>query len=87
MIRGRTNTGFEFEIEDDALDNYELLEVITSVDKGDLSAVPKMVDMLLGPRQKEKLKEHVRSAEGRVSATAMMDEVTSILSAKNELKN
>ena len=87
MIKGKTATGFEFEIEDEVMDDYELLEILTEVDSGDLTLVPKMVDLLLGKEQKNKLKEHVRATKGRVSTKAMMDEVALILSARNELKN
>ena len=87
MISGKTTTGFEFEIEDDVMDDYELLEILTKVDSGDLTLVPKMVDLLLGNEQKARLKEHVRATVGRVSTKAMMDEIALILSAKNELKN
>ena len=87
MKKGVTATGFEFEIEDEVLDDYELLEVLTDIDSGDLTVVPKMVEMLLGSEQKKKLKEHVRSIAGRVSTKAMMDEVALILSSNSDLKN
>lgn len=87
MVKGTTATGFGFEIAEEALDDYELLEILIEVDSGDLRLVPKMVDILLGKEQKDKLKEHVRATVGRVSTKAMMDEVALILSAKNELKN
>ena len=85
MKSGITATGFEFEIEDEVLDDYELLEILTDIDAGDLTVVPKMVDMLLGNEQKKKLKEHVRATTGRVSTKAMMDEIALILSSNNEL--
>ena len=87
MIKGITKSGFAFEIEDDVLDDYELLEIITNVDSGDLRLVPKMVDKLLGEEQRERLKEHVRTNTGRVSTKALMDEVALILGSSNELKN
>lgn len=87
MKKGITESGFEFEIEDEVLDDYELLEVLTEVDAGDLTVVPKMVDLLLGKEQKTKLKEHVRATKGRVSTQAMMDEISAILSSNGELKN
>ena len=87
MIKGTTETGFEFEIEDEILDDYELIEVLVDVDGGDMSLVPKMIDMLLGTDQKNKLKEHVRNTAGKVSAKAMMEEIAAIFKAKSELKN
>lgn len=87
MKTGKTSTGFEFKIEDDVLDDYELLEVISEVDRGDYGKVTEMVEMLLGTEQKEKLKEHVRNENGKVSAAKIMDEVKDIFEASNEIKN
>lgn len=87
MISGKTSTGFEFHLSEDALDDYELLEVISAVDKGDYSRITEMVEMLLGSEQKELLKENIRKENGRVSAKKMLDEVTEIFNASNELKN
>lgn len=87
MKTGKTSTGFEFKIEDDALDDYELLEVISKVDRGDYGRITEMVEILLGTEQKEKLKEHVRNENGKVSTTKLMDEVKDIFEASNEIKN
>lgn len=87
MKTGKTSTGFEFKIEDDALDDYELLEVLSEVDKGDYGKITDMIKMLLGTEQKEKLKEHVRDENGKVSAAKLMDEVKDIFEASNEIKN
>ena len=32
MITGKTRSGFEFEIEDEALDDYEMLEILSVMD-------------------------------------------------------
>lgn len=87
MIKGITTTGFAFEVEDEALDNYELLETLTCIDKGDLTVIPEMLDILLGKEQTAQLKEHVRQQVGRISTKAMMNEVALILGSGNKLKN
>lgn len=87
MIKGTTTTGFEFELEDEVLDDYELLEVLVEVDKGNYGLVTKMVDILLGESQKEALKNHIRKNTGRVSAKKMMEEISEIFQASNSLKN
>lgn len=87
MKTGKTSTRFEFKIEDDVLDDYEFLEVLSEVDRGDYGKVTEMVDMLLGTEQKEKLKEHVRNENGKVSASQIMNEVKDIFEASNEIKN
>lgn len=87
MIEGTTESGFEFEIDDDVLDDYELLEALCQIDEGDTSKTIKMVDMLLGEEQKEKLKEHVRAGGKRVSAKKLISEVMGIFNAIKEGKN
>lgn len=87
MIKGKTPTGFEFELDDDALDDYDLLETLQKADEGDGSAAIKVVEMLLGEKQKEKLKDHVRSEKGKVSANALFKEIGEIFRACKEGKN
>ncbi|MBQ8559047.1 MAG: hypothetical protein IJ439_03580 [Tyzzerella sp.] len=87
MIKGTTTTGFEFELEDEVLDDYELLEVLCKVDKGEYNLVTEMVEKLLGEEQKERLKNHVRNICGKVSASKVMDEVAEIFQSSKEIKN
>lgn len=87
MTTGTTKSGFAFSLEDEVLDDYELLESISRVDHGDYSCLTEVVDRLLGEEQREKLKNHVRKENGRVSAAALLDEVTQIFAATNEIKN
>lgn len=86
MIRGTTNSGFDYEIDDNALDDYELLEILTEVDSGESGNIPLMVELLLGKEQKEALKKHCKK-NGRVSTSLMMQEITEILSSNGTGKN
>lgn len=88
MVRGTTESGFEFEIDSEVLDDYEFLELLCQIDEGKASLTAKMVDMLLGAEQKERLKNHIRNEEnGRVSAKKMLDTVMEIFNATKEGKN
>lgn len=87
MISGKTESGFEFSLEDEILDDYELLEMLHKIDNGDYGLVTEMVDQLLGEDQKKRLKEHIRSSEGKVSAKKMLEEVMQIFNVSGELKN
>ena len=87
MISGKTNSGFAFELSEDVLDDYELLEVLCAVDAGEYGKVPEVVKLLLGDEQKNKLKEHIRKENGKVSATLMLSEVTDIFNSTKSLKN
>lgn len=87
MLTGNTKSGFQFKIEDQALDDYEILEMLTEIDDGNGALVPKMIERLLGKEQKEALKEHLRNKEGKVSTRNMMIEVMDIFKSSNEGKN
>ena len=87
MINGKTESGFEFGIKEEVLDDYELLEVLGKVDRGEVGYVPDMVEMLLGTEQKNRLKAHIRKEHGRITVTDMINEVMQIFNANKELKN
>lgn len=86
MIRGTTESGFEYEICDEALDDYELLEVLAEIDAGNSGKVPQMVCLLLGEEQKNALKEHCK-VNNRVVASKMLGEVIEILHSNKTGKN
>lgn len=85
MLKGKTSSGFKFEISEGALDNYELVEALADIETDPLS-VTKVVTLLLGKEQKEKLKEHVRNEEGTVTTTALMKEIEEIFKTQNKVK-
>lgn len=87
MVRGKTKSGFEFEIDEEILDDYDFLEMLCKIDEGEVSLTVKMVDMLLGAEQKERLKKHVRSESGKVSAKKLLAEVMEIFQETKEGKN
>ena len=87
MLTGTTSTGFAYKVEVDALDDYELLELLCESDKGDARAMLEAMERLLGKEQKEALKKHVRNEEGKVSAKRMMEEMLEILKSHGEGKN
>lgn len=81
MITGKTATGFEYTIDDDAMDDYELLESLVKVDRGDVSCITDAINHLLGENEKKRLIEHVRAKSGRASAKSMVAEFREIMNA------
>lgn len=86
MIKGKTKTGFQFKIEKSVLNDYELLELFAEVDENPL-LVPKLVKMILGEEQKNKLIEHVRDENGKAAVDKIAIELESILTSSAETKN
>ena len=89
MIKGKTGSDFEFEVSEAALDDWELLEILSEIDDGKTQKLGAAVKLLLGDEQAEQLKEHCRT-DGRVSASAMFKEISDIfkaLKSSRETKN
>lgn len=68
-MKGKTSTGFEFDIEDERLDDMELVDIMAEIDENPL-LMPKLCKMLLGEEQKKRLYDHLRSEDGRVPIEA-----------------
>jgi len=86
MIEGKTDTGFMYKVSEENLDNYELLEALGEVEENPL-VISKVVNLLLGKKQTEKMKDHVRSKNGIVSSEKMTEELKSIFESVNKAKN
>lgn len=86
MIKGKTESGFNYEIEEEELDDIELLELLADVGANPL-LVPKIVTKVLGNDQKKALYDHVRDKNGRASTTRVSEEFTEILAGTKQLKN
>ena len=71
--------GFELEIEDANLDNWEVLEVIDELEEHPERAV-RLARMILGDKAYRMLKEHCRDDSGKVSMEKMMAALEEILS-------
>lgn len=85
-IKGKTVTGFTYEVAKENLDNYELLEALGEIEENPL-VISKVINLLLGEEQKEKLKEHVRSENGIVSSEKMGEEIKGIFESVDKAKN
>lgn len=86
MIKGKTNSGFEFAIEEHVLDNMELVDAIAEVDE-DISKISKVVKMILPTDQRKALYDHLRTPNGNVPIMAVVDEVVEIFHYNPQGKN
>ncbi|MDZ5548479.1 hypothetical protein [Enterococcus cecorum] len=85
MIKGKTKSGFKFELDEEVLNDYEIIELLGDVEENPL-LFPKVVKRILGDEQTTALKNHVRDENGRVNADKMTAEVTEIFESQNQLK-
>ena len=85
-MKGKTTSGFEYEISKARLENYELIEALSEVDENPL-LLPKVVNLLLGKDQAIKLKDHLRDSDGLVSSEKLSNEIMEIFQNQSETKN
>ena len=86
MITGTTASGFAYEIDESVGDDYEILEAIAQLQKGDnVTALVTLIDRVLGDKQKDAFKEHCR-VDGRVSTEKMINEFFDIFSNHDATK-
>ena len=85
-MKGKTSTGFEFDIEDERLDDMELVDIMAEIDENPL-LMPKLCKMLLGEEQKKRLYVHLRSEDGRVPIEATTNAIQEIFNSPGDLKN
>ena len=80
MIQGTTESGFVFEIADEAADDMEILEGLCQIDAGQIGGLMKVIERLLGSEQKEMLYAFC-SVDGRVSARKVIEALREIMEA------
>lgn len=85
IIAGKTKTGFRYQIQKEQVESYDFLEAVGDADENP-SKLPKVLKMLLGNEQMEKLKDHLRTEEGFVPTPKIIEEFTEIMS-NPKLKN
>lgn len=86
----KTASGFEFEINKAALDDWELLEDLVDLETNESKMVP-VCRKLLGAEGMQRLKEHCRDESGKVPASKIsmeLGEIFNLLRDENsEAKN
>lgn len=86
-MKGKTSTGFEFEINLEVLDDWELFESFQEIEMGNFLYIVNIAKKILGDEQYNKLKNHVKEKDGKITGTAMNLEITEIMQSSQELKN
>lgn len=81
MIKGKTTSGFEFEIDENAADNMELVDALAEAANDDLLAISIVGKLLLGKELRKKLYDHIRAEDGRVPTKAAVNEFMEIMGA------
>lgn len=86
-IKGKTETGFDYCIDTECLDDFYLLEDIGRAQSGDLMALSSVLTRMLGEEQKKALLKHCEDENGRAKVSRVGDEVAAIFSVAKQERN
>lgn len=85
MLEGKLENGFEFRIEDEVLDDYELLEVFSELDENP-TRILKAAKILLEKEQFNELKK-LCSVNGRCKSSLMIKSIHELFEKAKPVKN
>ena len=83
-MKGKLQNGFEFDIDEAALDNMELIDAMTEAQEDDPGKFSKATLLLLGKDERKRLYDHLREEDGRVPIKAVADAFVEIFQALGE---
>ena len=84
-MKNKTKSGFEYEIDSEAVDDWELVEVLSESNPNSGEYI-QTVKTVLGADQYKGLKAYLKDKEGKVKITSMLREFEEIISSV-QLKN
>lgn len=88
MIKGKTESGFEFELEDDIMDDYDLVLLFGKYNKSpSMDVVADIAIKMLGEEQHQRLMDHLRDDRGKLKTSAMVRALEEIEEAIPAVKN
>ena len=87
MIKGQTQSGFDYAINEKALGDWRFLKAMADLDSGDdsraLGAMPIVVSLLMGKDQ-ARFEEHITDAEGYQSTEMVLADLKDIFAHVKE---
>ena len=85
-LTGVTKSGFAYSILEKNVRNYELVEALGELETNPL-VLPRVMNLLLGKEQAQKLKDHLRDEDGVVDTEQITSELKNIFESQKRLKN
>ena len=79
--------GYELEIDREALDDWDFLETLAKIDKGESGLIVDVLPQMLGEEQFKALKDHLRDKKGKLKASKMVEVMYEILNSSDSIKN
>lgn len=84
MKKGKTESGFKFEIDEKVLDDMELIDAMAASQGEDPTQISVVVVKIFGAEQRKRLYDHVRDENGRVPIGEVANIITEIINSLGE---
>ena len=86
-MTGKLKDGYEVQINESCLNDWQFLSVLRKIDKGETSLIVDVAEILLGGEDEvNKLAEHLKK-DGVTPTDKMVEALTEIMNSVSELKN
>lgn len=85
MVRGKTRSGFEFEIDEKCVD-MELMDALAELDENPVM-ISRILTLMLGNEQKKALYATLRNEEGRVPVDKATEAIVDLFNSFKDGKN
>lgn len=86
-MKARLNDGYEVEIAENSLNDWNFVKTLRKIDKGDTGLIVDVAEILLGGEEEvDKLAEHL-AVDGFTPADKMVEALSELMTSVNELKN
>lgn len=79
MKKGKTKSGFEYEIDENLLDDMELIDAMAAAQGEDPTQISTVVVKVFGKEQRKRLYDHLRTEDGRVPVTDVANTITEVI--------
>ena len=86
-MKVKLSDGFEVTIDDSRLNDWNLLKMLRTIDKGDASLIVDVAEALLGGEENADALANHFEKDGIVPLDAMMAAISEIIESASELKN
>ena len=83
-VKGTLKNGFKFAIDPAVLDDMELVDAMAESEGDNPLMISTVINKLLGPEQKKKLYDHIRTKDGRVPVEKVAEMVGEIMDQMGE---
>lgn len=86
ILKGKTESGFEYKIPKKRLRNYYLLKSIAKVEKQDFEETETFLNLLFGKEQAVSFLKHLEDEDEIVDSEVLFADIKSIFDKSNDLK-